>query len=162
MTSHGSRRSLKAKLKAKEDAYKSGDRVLYKKAKYEVQKAIRGAKIEYRRKLENQFLANNTRAVLKGMQTFTGYKKKCSTTSSNDLQLPDNLNEFYGRFDRQNTTPVTASPPDLATPLPPPFIVEESAVKKLFRKQNSREAAGPDVSTSVLKHSADQLSPCFY
>ena len=84
MTSHGSRRSLKAKLKAKEDAYKSGDRVLYKKAEYEVQKAIRGAKIEYRRKLENQFLANNTRAVWKGMQTITGYKKKCSTTSSND------------------------------------------------------------------------------
>ena len=39
-------------LKAKEDAHKSGDRALYKKAKYEVQKAIRGAKIEYRRKKE--------------------------------------------------------------------------------------------------------------
>ena len=37
--------SLKAKLKAKEDAYKSGDRALYKKAKYKVQKAIHGAKI---------------------------------------------------------------------------------------------------------------------
>ena len=47
--------SLKAKQKAKEDAYKSGDRALYKKAKYEVQKAIPGAKIEYRRKLENLF-----------------------------------------------------------------------------------------------------------
>ena len=90
--------SLKAKLKAKEDAYKSGDRVLYKKAEYEVQKAIRGAKIEYRRKLENHFLANNNRAVRKVMQTITGYEKKCSTTSSNDPQLPDNLDEFYGRF----------------------------------------------------------------
>ena len=136
--------------------------MLYKKAKYEVQKAIRGAKIEYRRKLENQFLASNTRAVWKGMQTLTGYKKKCSTTSCNDPQFPDNLDEFYGRFDRQNTTTATASPPDPATPLPPPFIVEESAVKKLFRKQNSKNAVGPDnVSTSVLKHSADQLSPCF-
>ena len=149
------------KLKAKEDAYKSGDRALYKKAKYEVQKGICGAKIEYKWKLENQFLANNTRAVRKGMQTTTGYKK-CSTTSCNDPQLPDNLNEFYSHFDHQNTTPVTASPPDPATPLPPPSIVEESAVKKLFRKQNSRKATGPDkVSTSMLKHCADQLSPVF-
>ena len=152
--------SLKAKQKAKEDAYKSGDRALYKKAKYEVQKGICGAKIEYKWKLENQFLANNTRAVRKGMQTTTGYKK-CSTTSCNDPQLPDNLTEFYSHFDHQNT-PVTASPPDPATPLPPPFIVEESAVKKLFRKQNSKNAVGPDnVSTSVLKHCADQLSPVF-
>ena len=122
--------SLTAKLKAKEDAYKSGDRALCKKAKCEVQ-------IEYRRKLENQFLANNTRAVWKGMQTITGYHKKCSTTFCNDPQLLDDLNEFYGRFGRQNTTPVTASPLDPATPLLPSFIVEESAALQEAEQQES-------------------------
>ena len=37
--------NLKAKVKVKEDTHKSGDRALYKKAKYKVQKAIHGAKI---------------------------------------------------------------------------------------------------------------------
>ena len=42
-----------AKLKAKAEAVKSGDRASYKKAQYDVQRAIRGAKINYRRKLED-------------------------------------------------------------------------------------------------------------
>ena len=47
-------------------------------------------------------------------------------------------------------------------PLPPPFTVQEHEVRKLFNKQCSRKAAGPDnVYTSILKHSANELEPLF-
>ena len=35
---------LRTKLKAKEESFKNGDRASYEKAKYDVQKAVRGAK----------------------------------------------------------------------------------------------------------------------
>ena len=45
-------------VKKKKEAHRRGGRVLYK-VKYEVQRAVRGAKVKYRRKLESQFLSNN-------------------------------------------------------------------------------------------------------
>jgi len=151
--------SLKAKLKAKDDAHQAGDDAEFKRAKYELQREIRKAKWEYRQKLEAQFQSGNSRAVWHGLQTVTDYKKRSSPADA-DPTLPDKLNEFYGRFDRDNTTPVTVSFPDPASPLPPPFVVSEQEVRMLLRKQNSRKAAGPDgVSAPTLRHCADQLSP---
>jgi hypothetical protein len=54
---------LRAKLKAKDDVHKAGDAVEFKHAKYELQKAIRRSKWQYRRKLEAQFEAGNSHAV---------------------------------------------------------------------------------------------------
>ena len=46
--------------------------------------------------------------------------------------------------------------------LPLPFTVHEHEVRKLFKQQDSRKAAGTDnVSTSTLKHSANELAPVF-
>jgi hypothetical protein len=155
-------RGLKALVKAKEEAHSSGDAAAFKRAKYDLEKAIRKAKWEYRQKLESQFQSNNTRDVWQGMQTITNYKKKAPPVDVSDKDLPDKLNEFYARFDRQNTTPVTVQPPDPASPLPPPFVVEESAVRALFQRQNSRKAGGPDgVSAPTLRHCAAQLAPVF-
>ena len=97
---------LREKVKKKEEDHRSGDRVQYKMAKYEVQRAVRGAKVKYRRKLESQFL-NNSRAAWQGLQTITGFKKKNTDRSNASPSLPDELNHFYSRFDRLNTTPVT-------------------------------------------------------
>ena len=50
---------LSAKLKqlcqAKEDAYRSGDKDLYKQAKYTLNREIRVAKLNYSEKLKNSF-----------------------------------------------------------------------------------------------------------
>ena len=152
---------LKIKLKQKEEAFKSGDRALYKKAKYGVEKAIRGAKTDYRRKLEGQFLSNDTRSVWQGLQCITGYKQKHSIPGF-ESATPDNFNNFYARFDRQNLTTTSVSLPDPAVPLPPPFTVQEHEVRKLLREQSSRKAAGPDnVSTSTLKYCANELATVF-
>ena len=133
---------LKAKLKTKDDAHKAGDVSEFKRAKYELQKAIRRSKWQYRRKLEAQFEFGNSRAVWQGLQTITDYKRKCSL-ADDDPTLPDKLNDFYARFDRENTTPVTVTPPDPESPLPAPFVVSEEEVRALFKKQNCRKAGGP-------------------
>ena len=149
-------------VKAKEEAHSSGDEAASKRAKYDLEKAIRKAKWEYRQKLEAQFQSNSMRDVWRSMQTITNYKKKSAPLDDSDKDLPDKLNEFYARFDRQNTTPVTVQPPDPAHPLPPPFVIEESDVRALFQKQSSRKAGGPDgVSAPTLRHCSAQLAPVF-
>ena len=90
----------KKKIVAKDAAFRSGDDEEFRRAKYDARRAIVRAKTEYKDKLEDQFASNNTHAVWQGLQTITQYKAK-STTISSDPTLPDRLNEFYARFDRQ-------------------------------------------------------------
>ena len=92
----------------------------------------------------------------------TGYKKKHSIPGF-DSATPDNFNNIYARFDRQNFTPISVSLPDPAVPLPPPFTVQEHEVRKLFKQQRKQlEAAGFDnVSISTLNYCANELTPVF-
>jgi hypothetical protein len=168
------RNSIRAKLDAKNEAYKilqsvksksteqtdqDTARQHFNQAKYEVEKEIRQAKSEYRLKIEQQFSSHNASAVWKGLQTITQYKQK-ATISNDDPTLPDKLNHFYARFDRLNTT--SMPPTNNSGVCDPPFVVQESDVRKLLRRQNVKKASGPDgVSSSVLKQCADQLAPVF-
>ena len=87
-----------------------------KLAKYEAEKAIRRAKAQYRNKLEKQFSTSNSHAVWQGLQQTTQYKQKL-TPANNDPTLPDQLNHFYSRFDRKNTTNASShSSPKQAVP----------------------------------------------
>ena len=82
--------------------------------------AIARAKAEYKDKLEDQFSSNNTHAVWQDPQTITQYKAKSATISS-DPTLPDQLNEFYARFDRQYSAAAETlhlHPPSSLTPGP--------------------------------------------
>ena len=124
---------FRARLKTRAEAFKSGDRAAYKKAKYDVQRAIRGAKINYRQKLEDQFLTGDARAVWQGLQSISSYRRKSSAAPDYDPRLADKLNSFYVRFDRLNTMCITPSPPGDAA-LPSPFIVEERDVWRLLGK----------------------------
>ena len=142
--------------KRKNAAYKVDD-VEFKRAKYAVDREVRKAKHRYREKIEDQFASGNGTNVWKGIQTITDYKQK-SVSSNDDPTLPDQLNDFYARFDKQNTTSVSR---DISpTALPPPFVVEESKVRKILSKQKPKKAAGPDgVSTAALRYCSEQLAP---
>ncbi len=102
---------LRQLRQAKEDAYKKGDKVLYKQAKYTLEKEIRVAKRNYSGKLRIQFSSSDSASVWKGLKEITNYKTPSPSTVENQ-QLADDLNEFYCRFEK---TPFT--PP--ATPLSP-------------------------------------------
>ena len=131
---------LKVKLK-EEDAFKSGDRALYKEAKYDVERAIREAKTDHRRKREGQFLSN--------LRALSG-TVSCALVATSKSLPPIALiaQNIYARFDRQNSTPISVRLPDNA--------VQEHEVRKLLNQQTSRNAAGPDTaSTATLKHCAN-------
>ena len=51
--------------------------------------------------LKNMFPALNSYSVWQGLQQITQYKQK---PAKNDPTLPDQLNHFYSRFHRKNTT----------------------------------------------------------
>ncbi len=113
---------------AKYDAYRKGDKVLYKQAKYTLEKEIRAAKRNYSGKLRNKFSSSDSASVWKDMKDITSYKTPSPSTLENQ-QLADDLNEFYCRFEK---TPFT--PP--ATPLSPtPALqISEDDVRQVFKK----------------------------
>ncbi len=158
---------LRQLRQAKEDAYRMGDKVLYKQAKYTLEKEIRVAKRNYSGKLRNKLSSNDSASVWKGMKDFTNYKTPFPSTVENQ-QLADDLNDFCCRFEKTphtrpehlSTQPLT--PP--ATPLSPaPALkISEDDVRQVFIKNKRRKAPGPDgVSPACLKTCADQLAPIF-
>ncbi len=59
---------LRQRRQAKKDAYRMGDKVLYKQAKYTLEKEIRVAKRNYSGKLRNKFSSSDSASVWKGMK----------------------------------------------------------------------------------------------
>ncbi len=59
---------------AKEDAYRKGDIVLYRQAKYTLEKEIRAAKRNYSGKLRNKLSSSYSASVWKDMKDITSYK----------------------------------------------------------------------------------------
>ncbi len=90
---------LRQLCQAKEDAYRKGDKVLYKQAKYTLEKEIRKAKRNYSDKLRIQISSSDSASVWKGMKDITTYKTPSPSTVENQQQA-DNLNEFYCRFEK--------------------------------------------------------------
>ncbi len=147
---------LRQLRQAKEDAYRKGDKVLYKQAKYTLEKEIRVVKRNYSGKLRNKFSSSDSASVWKGMKDITSYKTPSPSTVENQ-QLADDLNEFYCRFEK---TPFT--PP--AAPLSPTPVLQirEDDVRQVFKKNKRSKVPGPDgVSPACLKSCADQLAPIF-
>nr|BAB83841.1 ReO_6 [Oryzias latipes] len=154
----------------KEEAYRSGDRDRYKQARNKLTKEIKAAKRSFTAKLTDQFSANDSSAVWKGLQTITNYRRP-SPRPSDSYHLAEELNDFYSRFERTSPSPsatisITQDLPAIPTsPTPAPssaLTICERDVRQQFQKQKIRKAPGPDgVSPSCLKVCADQLAPIF-
>ncbi len=101
---------LKQLRLAKEDTYRSGDKALYKQAKYTLNREIRVAKKNYAGKLKKQLSSNDPTSVWKGLKAITSYKTPPPSTEANQ-QLTEDLNSFYCRFQKQKPglTPHTHS-----------------------------------------------------
>ncbi|KAL0154123.1 hypothetical protein M9458_050582 [Cirrhinus mrigala] len=110
---------LKQLRQAKEDAYRSGDKALYKQAKYTLNREIRVAKLNYSGKLKKQLSRNDSKSVWNGLKAITSYKSPSPSPEANQ-QLADDLNEFYCRFEKQKTaqlsTPCPSIPPTVSQP----------------------------------------------
>ncbi len=156
MTNHGSLQNSRQLRQAKEDAYRKGDKVLYKQDKYTLEKEIRVTKRNYSGKLRNKFSSSDSASVWKVMKDITSYKTPSPSTAENQ-QMADDLNEFYCRFEK---TPFT--PPETPLSPTPALQISEDDVRQVFRMNKRRKAPGPDgVSPAWLKTCADQLAPIF-
>ena len=95
------------------------------------------------------------------MQAITNYRNK----SSADISLPgsatpDDLNEFYAPFNRIDSASVTAHATEAAASIPPAFSIDKADIKRMFKKQDTKKAPGPDgAMNSTVKHFATKLSP---
>lgn len=153
----------------KEEAYRSGDRDLYKQARNKLTKEIKAAKRNYSAKLKERFSVNDSSAVWKGLQTITNYRRP-SPHPVGSPRLAEDLNDFFSRFETTftpSTSPTIsitkglASPQTIPIPDPlPALTICEQDVRQLFQRQRIKKASGPDgVSPSCLKVCADFWLP---
>ncbi len=95
---------LRQHRQAKEDAYRKANKILYKQAKYTLEKEIRVAKINDCDTLRIQFSSSDSASVQKGLKDITSYKTPSPSTVENQQQA-DDLNEFYCRFEKNTPHP---------------------------------------------------------
>lgn len=149
-------RDVQRLLRARNIAFRSGDQALYSAARADLRRGIKGAKSEYRRRIEAHLESNNSRQVWQGIQQLTNYKST-SGPAEGEASLAEELNNFFARFEVES--------PEAATPLPTVpsnFSLTEHEVRRTLRAVDSRKAAGPDgVPGRVLKDCADQLAGIF-
>ncbi len=154
---------VRSLLRARDAAFRSGDRALYSTARANLRRGIKAAKADYKGKIEGQL--NNPRQMWQSIQSLTNYKGSAAIPGDSDVALAEELNSFFARFESQAQYSVT--PPQ--APLHPtptsdttPLTVEVVDVRRVLRAVNPRKATGPDgVPGKVLKACADQLAPVF-
>jgi len=145
---------VRALLKARDAAYRSGDGLACSKARKELKKGIQLAKC-----IEEHFNDNNLRNMWKGIRTMTDYKSS-NQQVSRDPTLPDTLNSFFAHFDSPSGRDTVHLPQPEAQHQS--LVLQLHQVSSTLRKINTNRAAGPDkVSSRTLKSCADQLANGF-
>ncbi|TWW53073.1 NACHT, LRR and PYD domains-containing protein 12 [Takifugu flavidus] len=170
--------------KEKEAALKSGDRDCYREAKYRFSKELRRAKSVYSEKLQQQFTANDSASVWRGLRQITDYRPQASK-GQDDKALCQSLSLHYARFDTSSAMPNTSPPPSATAPMdltpskavpssypppltiippssPPSFTISEQDVRRQFARLKPAQGPWPGRRVSLtLRHCAEELTPVF-
>ncbi|KAK1783932.1 hypothetical protein P4O66_023099, partial [Electrophorus voltai] len=160
----------------------SGNMDEYKSAAYGVRRPVREAKRHYGRKLETQFQQSGSRSLLQGLRMITDYRSPPTGLMSANESLANELNTFFAHFEATSSSAnansananstytnnangaIGAANGACADPTieQHPLIITESDVRRVFKRMNTRKAAGPDgICGRVLKACTDQLAPVF-
>ena len=149
-------REVQRLLRERNTAFRSGDQAIYSAARANLKRGIKGAKSDYRRRIEAHLDSNNSRQVWQGVQQLTNYRSTLGAAEG-EASLAEELNTFFARFE--------VEPPKAAIPtsmVHSNFSLTEHEVRRTLRAVDPRKAAGPDgVSGRVLKDCADQLAGVF-
>ena len=76
----------------------------YRDTKVELQNSIRIAKFSFRDNIEDKFDSKDSKVLWSNLKLGTQYKGPSKSVVSNDASLPDKLNDFYARFDKDNNS----------------------------------------------------------
>ena len=154
--------TLRQKIVNKDKAYRNrkSDPSGYRSAKNSLRKAVCAAKLRHKDRIESIFGSGDSRKLWDNMNRITNYKGHKHSVRADDVTLPDQLNDFYARFDEANNTTPTPLPIDEY--LPPPFSISEEDVRKCFVSQKEHKAAGPDeITPRLLKKCNSELAKVF-
>lgn len=146
-------RDVKPRLE-RDPAFRSGNSDLYSTARSNLKEAIRGAKADYRQKMEGHFSDGDSRQGILPLIKHKGSKNLSSSDS-----LVEELNLFFARFEGDNaeTGSMLLPSPDSQT-----ITISTDDVRRVLRGVNPRKAAGPDdIPGRALRHCADQLAEVF-
>ncbi|KAI5607669.1 hypothetical protein C0J50_6989, partial [Silurus asotus] len=145
---------VRALLKTRDSAFRSGDKTALKTARAKLSRGIREAKRAHAKRIHGHFQdSGDTRRMWQGIQAITNYKTT-SPACDRDASLPDALNDFYARFEVQNNVVARKT-------IPPPsdqvLCLTTAEVRKTLCRVNPRKSAGPDnIPGRVLRECAEQ------
>ncbi len=152
-------RIVRALLRARNAAYRTGDKLAYSNARRELRKGIKEAKNRYLQRIEGHFKNNKLRSMWRGIKAITDYKSSAALTCY-DVTLPDTLNQFFARFDNHTGRVETQIVPPYREE--PVLVLECHQVRSTLKRMDITKASGPDmVSGRILKSCADQLAGVF-
>ena len=112
---------------------KVNDPLSYIAAKKDLRSAIKKKKSLHKEKLEEAFDTKDAKKMWGNISKVTNYKGPTRSVDTDDETLPDRLNDFYARFDRDNKT--TPAPLPVSEDEPPPFIISDHDVRCKFKRQ---------------------------
>ncbi|KAI4888037.1 hypothetical protein NFI96_004468 [Prochilodus magdalenae] len=150
---------VRALLKARDSAFKAGDKAALRKARAKLSQAIREAKRTHGQSIHSHFRdSGDIRRMWQGIQAVTNYRTAPPGCDS-DATLPDALNHFYTRFETQNSVAARKTTPPSDDQV---LCLTAADMRKTLCRVNPRKAAGPDnIPARVLRECADQLTDVF-
>lgn len=148
---------VKLKIKQRAEAFKSGDAAAYKQSRYALERSIRAAKRGYGTKIEGHFMDGDPRHMWNGLNSITPWKPKSGSITNVDPSLPNELNDFFCRFETEVTEPVAFIEDD---DMHSGFTIVQADVQRVLSRTKVRKAPGPDkIPPRVLKLCSQQLAP---
>ncbi len=90
-----------------------------KQASYDPRRSIKATKRQYKNKVEEQFNNNNARSMWQGINNITGFRGNKPATVNIVSSLLDELNNFYARFEADNTAHTENAPAAAAEEVSP-------------------------------------------
>lgn len=140
-------------IRARNIAYRSGDRAQYCMARANLKRGNKVAKKLYKQEIKGHFIDGDPRRAWQGIQHMTNYKGCNITPVHTDALLAEELNVFFARFEENR---LTTPPPTFSSTS---LTLQQHQMRSELRKVNTRKAFGPDgVPGKVLSVCADQLS----
>ncbi|GFN84896.1 reo_6 protein [Plakobranchus ocellatus] len=124
---------------------------LYKSAKTELRKCINDYKRRHRDKIRDSFNTRDSKKLWSNLNLITQYKSAKQEGQCDDTTLPDRLNYFYARFDRDNTT----TPAPLSCDEGPPFVITEHDVRCSLSANYGTRRQGPTISSHASSGTVD-------
>ncbi|KAI4893859.1 hypothetical protein NFI96_005053 [Prochilodus magdalenae] len=152
---------VQSMLRARSAAFLSGNAEDNKRARYDLRRSIRQAKRQYRVKLEGCYTSADSRHMWQGLRHITDYQQRSREVTTSHTTLPEELNEFYARFealnpDRQRGVMAEGSTQNSS------LAVTSVEVCKALKRINPRKAAGPDnIPERALKVCSSELAGVF-